>query len=74
MDKTLSMDDFKNRCNSLYELVIAGSRRASQLAKPETRPLVSATSKKPTMIALEEILQGKVEVHSGSLDDEDYLD
>lgn len=74
MDKTLSMDDFKNRCNSLYELVIAAARRASQLSKPETRPLVSTTSKKPTMIALEEILQGKVEVHAGSLDDEDYLD
>ena len=72
MEKTLSIDDFRDRCDSLYELVIAAARRAAQLSKPEVRPLVSAGSKKPTIVALEEILQGKVDVRPGAQDDDEY--
>jgi DNA-directed RNA polymerase subunit omega len=56
----ISVEDFEGKIDSLYRLVIVASRRASQLSKPETRPLVSVTSKKTTVTALREVLAGKV--------------
>lgn len=70
----LSVEDFTERVDSLYRLVIVGARRATQLSKPETRPLVNITSKKPTMIALNEILEGKVEARAGDEDEEEIIE
>jgi len=70
-----STEDFLKRddIDSLYRLVIAAARRANQVAKPESRPLMSAARiKKPTMIALEEILEGKVKIVAN--DEEEFVE
>ncbi len=69
---SFTIEDLEAKCDSLYALVIAAARRAAQVAKPETRPLVPTASKKVTMIALEEIAQGKVIVQNGAGDEEDF--
>jgi DNA-directed RNA polymerase subunit omega len=72
--KHYSVEDFKDKTDSLYRLVILASRRANQVARTESRPLVATHSKKPTMIALEEILDGKVSYRTGEPDNEEYLE
>lgn len=69
-----SVEDFRDKIDSLYRLVIVAARRAGQVNRPESRPLVSSYSKKPTVIALEEILEGKVGYTIGAQDEEDYLE
>ena len=73
-EERLSIEDFEGKIGSLYELVLLGARRAAQIAKPEARPLIRSTSKKPTMIALEEVLEGKVIKRSSEGDEEDFLE
>jgi DNA-directed RNA polymerase omega subunit len=68
----ISPEDFKEKIDSLYRLVIVGSRRANQVCKPESRPLASVESKKPTMVALQEILDDKVSYRIDSDDDEGF--
>lgn len=70
----ISIEQFEDKCDSLYRLVIAAARRATQIAKPETRPLVPTHSKKPTIIALEEVLEGKVECKAGPEVDEEFVE
>jgi len=72
--KRISVEDFEGRMDSLYRLIIVASRRAIQLGKPETRPLVDVESKKTTMIALHEILEGKVTAQTDAEADEDILE
>ena len=57
--KLYSVEDFEGKADSLYRLVIIAARRAGQVNRPETRRLVATRSKKPTIIALEEIADGK---------------
>ena len=68
--KRISVEDFRDKVDTLYRLVIVAARRAQQLSKPDARPFVEPNSKKPMMIALQEILEGKIEAHSGDEDDE----
>lgn len=68
----LSLEDFPG-IDSLYRLVNIASRRATQVSKPETRTLVSTHAKKPIMIALDEIRDGKVGYRVGE-GEEDELD
>lgn len=68
----LALEDFKG-IDSLYRLVNIAARRATQVAKPETRALVSTHAKKPIMIALDEIREGKVGYRVGE-GEEDELD
>jgi DNA-directed RNA polymerase omega subunit len=70
----ISVEQFDGKIDSLYRLVILAARRASQISRPDTRPLVPVRSKKPTIVALEEILQGKVTARIGGVDEEDYLE
>jgi len=70
----ISVEDFRDKVDSLYRLVIVAARRATQLSKPETRPLVDPVSKKPTITALQEILEGKVEARSGAEDEEEIIE
>jgi DNA-directed RNA polymerase subunit omega len=73
--KNYSMEDFREKnLDSVYRLVLVASRRAAQINRPESRPLVSTRSKKPTVIALEEIEEGKVSYTVGGHDEEDYLE
>ena len=74
MSHTISVDDFKDKFDSLYRLVIVASRRANMLSKPETRPLVETDSKKPTTIALEEVLAGKVGARLITDEDEELFE
>lgn len=67
-----SIEDFDSKIDSLYRLVIVAGRRAAQLSKPDTRSLVPVRSKKPTVTALEEILQDKVKYRTGKDNEEDY--
>jgi len=72
----LSLEDFNQgdaQMDSLYRLVDLAARRANQLNKPESRALVSgAAAKKPVIVALEEILEGKVGYLIGDAGDDEY--
>ena len=65
----ITIEALEDRCESMYKLVISAARRASQVSKPESRPLVATTHRKPTLVALEEIIQGKVIIKSQVDDD-----
>lgn len=67
---SFSIEDFRGKVNSMYELVLVAAKRANQLARPDTRPFIETDSRKPTTIALEEILAGKIKCVN-HLDDED---
>lgn len=70
------VDDFSDKIDSLYRLVIVGARRANQISKNESHGFGSVTrAKKPTIKALEEVMAGKVGYRTGLEDDEaDLLD
>ncbi len=70
----ISVEQFDDKIDSLYRLVILAARRASQISKPDSRPLVPVRSKKPTIVALEEVLQGKVKARIGGTDEEEFLE
>lgn len=69
--KHYSLEDFPEM-DSLYRLVNVAARRANQVNKPETRALVPTQSRKPTMVALEEILEGKVGYRRGDGEEDEY--
>ncbi len=60
----ITIEALEEKCESMYKLVIATARRASQVSKPESRPLVATTHRKPTLVALEEVIQGKIIIKS----------
>lgn len=66
----ITIEALEEKCESMYKLVIAASRRAGQVNKPESRPLVATTHRKPTLVALDEILQGKVLIKNAADADE----
>lgn len=68
----ISIEDFTGKIDSLYRLVIVAARRAQQLSKPDTRSLVPIRSKKPTLTALEEILNDKVKYRTSKEDEEEF--
>jgi len=70
----ISVEHFEDKVDSLYRLVILAARRASQIAKPDSRPLVPVRSKKSTIVALEEVLEGKVKARIGGSDEEEFLE
>ncbi len=73
--KYFALEDFQHgedKMDSLYRLVNIASRRANQLNKPESRPLIATKSEKSTIVALEEILDGKVWYRAGSDIDNEY--
>jgi len=65
----ITIEALEEKCESMYKLVIATARRASQINLPESRPLVATSHRKPTIIALEEVVQGKIIIRTPS-DDE----
>lgn len=74
MSTKISVEKFTGKIDSLYRLVILAARRASQVAKPDTRALVPVRSRKSTIVALEEILHGKVGWRTGDADDEAFIE
>lgn len=71
---TISVEQFEGKIDSLYRLVILAAKRAAQISKPDSRPLVPVRSRKPTLVALEEVLSGKVKPRIGEGDEEDFLE
>ena len=71
----LALEDFENngeKMDSLYRLVNIAARRAIQLNRPDARSLIAPVSKKPVILALEEILDGKVWYRMGGEDEDEY--
>lgn len=68
--KEYDWEKLTSKTDSLYRTVILAARRAGQVNRPETRPLIATKSKKSTMIALDEIEQGKVTYRVGDVEDE----
>lgn len=68
------VDDFTGKIDSLYRLVIIASRRANQISKGESHGFgASAQARKPTITAIEEVLNDKLGYYSGE-EDEEYLE
>jgi DNA-directed RNA polymerase omega subunit len=75
MPTPYSVDDFKDRIDSLYRLVIVGARRANQISKSESHGFGSAArAKKPTIVALEEILEDRVGYFTSDEEEDNYLE
>ncbi len=73
--KHYSLEDFQadgGKMDSLYRLVNIAARRVNQISKPDARPLAHAQSKKPVMIALEEVLEGKISYTTGDGEEDDF--
>lgn len=69
------VDDFKDKFDSLYRLVIVAASRANQLSKNEPRGFgASLRSDKSTVKALEEVLAGKLSYAATDEEEEGYLD
>lgn len=74
MPSPFFVDDFADKIDSLYRLVIVAARRANQI-KTEAHGFVGVTrERKPTIIALEEVLDGKVGFTTHQDEEEDYLE
>ena len=74
MTTDFKVEDFENKMDSFYRLVIVAARRANMLSKPETRPLVETEFRKPTMVALQEIVEGKVGARPDADEDEELFE
>ena len=55
----VALEGLLKNIDSHYKLVLAAAQRANELTK-DVPPLVVTKSKKPAMVALEEIAKGKV--------------
>jgi len=66
----ITIEALEEKCVSMYKLVIASARRAGQVSKPESRALVATVHRKPTLVALDEIIQGKVMIKTQKDEDE----
>jgi DNA-directed RNA polymerase subunit omega len=71
--QTFSVEDFRDKIDSLYRLVIVASRRAAQVTRPDSRPFVPAGARKATLVALDEVLAGKVTYKTGEEIEEDLV-
>lgn len=66
MPTPFSVDEFSDKIDSLYRLVIVGARRANQISKSESHGFAGVTrGKKPTVTALEEVLAGRLSYYTG---------
>ncbi len=75
MPSPYSVDDFQQKIDSLYRLVIVAARRANQISKNESHAFGSVTAAvKPTVRALEEVLEDKVGYFSPDEEEETYLE
>lgn len=75
MPSPYSVDDFQGKIDSLYRLVIVGSRRANQITKNDSHGFGTTTSaNKPTIRAVEEVLAEKVSFYSSDEEEDHYLE
>jgi DNA-directed RNA polymerase omega subunit len=75
MPTPYSVDDFKGKIDSLYRLVIVGARRANQISKNESHGFGSVVRGiKPTVRAMEEVLDGKLSFYEAGREEDNYLE
>lgn len=75
MPSPYCVDDFKEKFDSLYRLVIVASARAIHLAKNEPRGFGSALrSQKPTIKSLEEVLAGRLSYIASGEEEETFAE
>jgi DNA-directed RNA polymerase omega subunit len=74
MPTPFSVDDFADKIDSLYRLVIVASRRANQLRTEVHGFSGVAHQRKSTIAALEEVLADKVGWTTTEQADEELLD
>ncbi|HOZ46531.1 MAG TPA: DNA-directed RNA polymerase subunit omega [Candidatus Hydrogenedentes bacterium] len=73
--ESISVEDLRDKADSLYRLVIVAARRANQLTKSESHALGGVRAKKPTVAALEEVVNGKLGyLTPGEEDDTDLIE
>ncbi len=70
----ISVEDLKDKADSLYRLVIVASRRANQLTKAESHSLMGGRISKPTIAALQEIMDGKLGYQITGSDEEEFME
>lgn len=69
------VDEFTGKIDSLYRLVIVASRRANQISKNEYHGFgFTTSSKKPTIMAVDELLSGKLGYVITDEQDADFLE
>lgn len=69
------VDDFSHSFDSLYRLVIVAAARSNQLARRDVRGFGSTLhSVKPTVKALDEVIDGKLEWADTDETDNVFLD
>ncbi|MCC6144570.1 MAG: DNA-directed RNA polymerase subunit omega [Candidatus Hydrogenedentes bacterium] len=74
MPTPFSVDEFSGKIDSLYRLVIVAARRANQL-KVESHGFSGVQFRvKPTVLALEEVLDDKLGYATGDSEEEEYLE
>jgi len=56
----VQIEELLKRCGSVYKLVILAAKRAKEISEGSPALVESFHQRKPTSIALDEILQGKV--------------
>lgn len=69
--KHYALSDFEG-IDSLYRLVYIAAKRVAQVSKPEGRALVPTRSQKPTIVALEEVLNDKVGYKTGDAEADEF--
>lgn len=75
MPTPFSVDEFEGKIDSLYRLTIVAARRANQITKNEAHGFGTVVqSKKSTITALEEVLDGKLGYYTGTPEEENYLE
>ncbi|RUO79992.1 DNA-directed RNA polymerase subunit omega [Idiomarina tyrosinivorans] len=67
----VTVEDAVDRIGNRFDLILVAARRARQLAVQGKEPLVETKNEKPTVIALREIENGKID--AARLDEEDRL-
>ena len=69
------VDDFKDKFDSLYRLVIVAASRANQISKNESHGFSAVLrSSKSTVKALEEVMDGKLSYATADESEENYLE
>ncbi|WP_434354272.1 DNA-directed RNA polymerase subunit omega [Psychrobacter sp. HD31] len=57
----ITIEDCLGKIDNRFELILVASKRARQLAKGVSEPLVEIDNDKPTVLALREIAEGKID-------------
>ncbi|NQT07194.1 MAG: DNA-directed RNA polymerase subunit omega [Candidatus Omnitrophica bacterium] len=66
MPQKIQIEDLINKTGSLYKLVVMASKRAIELNAGAGKLVEASPFIKPSMLALEEISQGKVKIKEKS--------